>query len=287
MPSLAPPPIVLLPGFWHGTWCWAPVAAELAARGRSSVAVDLAGHGLHARRPSTVGERPFSPEEFAAEHSPVGHVSLEDAAELLVSQIKKVGAGRPCVLVAHSMSGTVAGRAAEQAPGLISHLVYVCAFMPATATPAAGYLDAPENDGALVGGLLRADPAEVGALRLDPASPDPDYRGLLRHTFYNDLDPVTADASIALLSCDAPARIAGGATALTAQGWGSVPRTYVCTGRDNVCRPALQRRFIAEADAAFPGNRTHVAQLDASHSPFLSMPGGLAGILANASCGQV
>jgi hypothetical protein len=44
-------------------------------------------------------------------------------------------------------------------------------------------------------------------------------------------------------------------------------------------RPALQARFIAEADAAFPDNPTSVVALDASHSPFLSMPSEVAGIV--------
>jgi hypothetical protein len=37
-------------------------------------------------------------------------------------------------------------------------------------------------------------------------------------------------------------------------------------------RPALQQKFISDADAAFPANPTSVVALDASHSPFLSMP---------------
>ncbi|MFJ4918944.1 alpha/beta fold hydrolase [Streptomyces sp. NPDC088725] len=283
MPGLPPTPIVLLHGYWHGTWCWAPVVAELAARGRSAVAVDMAGHGLHARRPEAARARPFSANGFAAEHSPVSHVSLDEAGELLVSQIKKTGGGRPCVLVAHSMSGTVANRAAEMAPDVISHLVYVCAFMPPTGIPASKYLGSPGNEGELLPALLRADPADVGALRLDPGSADPEYQALLRHVFYNDVDPVTADAAIALLSCDAPARIASGSTTLTTRGWGSVPRTYVHTTRDNIIRPVLQRRFVAQADEAFPDNPTRVVELDSSHSPFLSMPGVLAGVITHAS----
>ena len=41
---------------------------------------------------------------------------------------------------------------------------------------------------------------------------------------------------------------------------------------DRAILPALQTRFIAEADAAFPGNPTRVVDLDTSHSPFLSQP---------------
>jgi hypothetical protein len=43
--------------------------------------------------------------------------------------------------------------------------------------------------------------------------------------------------------------------------------------------PALQRKFIADADAAFPANPTAVRELEAAHSPFLSMPDQVAGIV--------
>jgi hypothetical protein len=46
-----------------------------------------------------------------------------------------------------------------------------------------------------------------------------------------------------------------------------------------IIRPALQQKFIADADAAFPANPTSVHTLDASHSPFLSMPGQVADIV--------
>ncbi|HKS43541.1 MAG TPA: hypothetical protein VJT49_00230 [Amycolatopsis sp.] len=53
----------------------------------------------------------------------------------------------------------------------------------------------------------------------------------------------------------------------------------MCT-RDNAIRPAPQQKFISEADAAFPDNPTSVVALDASHSPFLSMPHQVADIVA-------
>jgi hypothetical protein len=81
-----------------------------------------------------------------------------------------------------------------------------------------------------------------------------------------------ADAAIALLTPDAPAGISGDSTTLTAAGWGSVPRSYVICTQDMVIRPALQQRFIADADAAFPANPTSVHTLHASHSLFCRCP---------------
>jgi hypothetical protein len=77
----------------------------------------------------------------------------------------------------------------------------------------------------------------------------------------------------------AAAGLTAGASELTADGWGSVPRAYIICTRDQALRPPLQRKFIADADAAFPGNLTEVYTLDSSHSPFLSMPGDLADIV--------
>lgn len=116
------------------------------------------------------------------------------------------------------MGGPVLTRAAQLAPALVVHAVYLAAIMPASGVPAAACARMPENAGGLV------TPALV------------------------------ADAAIALLTPDAPAGIAAGTTTLTADGWGCVPRSYVICTQDMTIRPALQRRFIADADAAFPGN---------------------------------
>ncbi len=70
-----------------------------------------------------------------------------------------------------------------------------------------------------------------------------------------------------------------GTTTLTQDGWGSVRRTYIMCTRDRALRPDVQAKFISEADAAFPDDPTSVIALEASHSPFLSMPGELADVI--------
>ncbi|MFI5799956.1 alpha/beta fold hydrolase [Streptomyces sp. NPDC051677] len=272
-------PLIFLHGYWHGSWCWSEVIARVAGAGRPAVAVDMAGHGLRARRPQCLTRRPFDPAAVATEVSPVAAVDLDQAGDLLVAQIKEVGRGRPVTVVAHSMGGTVLTRAAQRAPDLVAHAVYLAAFMPASDVLAIACAQMPENAGDLVAPAFRADPAAIGALRLDLASDDADYRRQLRDAFYGDVDPAAADAALALLTPDAPAGIALGATTLTRDGWGSVPRTYVTSAQDMVIRPALQQKFIRDADAAFPDNPTSVVALDSSHSPFLSMPGQVADIV--------
>ncbi|MFD8335920.1 alpha/beta fold hydrolase [Streptomyces solisilvae] len=278
--STPPTPLLFLHGNWHGSWCWTGVIAALAGTGRAAVAVDMAGHGLRARRPAWTTRRPVDEEALATEVSPLADVDLDQAGDLLVSQLGQIGRGGPVTVIAHSMGGTVLTRAAQQAPELVARAVYLSAAMPASDIPAIAYLRMPESAGSLVRPCMRADPAAIGALRLDPGSDDAEYRQRLRNAFYGDVDRPLADAALGLLTPDAPAGIAFGTTTLTRDGWGSVPRTYITCARDMAVRPALQRKFIAEADAAFPDEPTAVVALDSSHSPFLSMPGRLADVIA-------
>jgi pimeloyl-ACP methyl ester carboxylesterase len=268
-------PVLLLHGYWHGTWCWSEVLARLTAAGTRALAVDMAGHGLRAWRPASPTARPFDPAALATEPSKA-RADLDEAAELFTAQARALGGGAPVTAVAHSMGGNVLTRAVQEAPELFAHAVYVTAFMPASGVPAGAYIFAPENEGDLAGASLVADPAVIGGLRLDTTSPDPAYHEQLREAFFGDVPADVADAAIALLTPDAPAGIATGSTTLTADGWGSVPRTYVVCAKD---RAIQQRKFIELADAAFPGNPTTVYTLDSSHSPFLSMPDKLADII--------
>ncbi len=275
--------ILLLHGFWHGSWCWSEVIPRLAALDRTAVAVDMAGHGLRARRPAWATRRPFDPAALGTEISPVSDIDLDEAGDLLVAQIEQLGRGAPVTVVAHSMGGTVLTRAAEQAPDLVAHAVYLAAMMPMSDTPILSYTQLPENAGSLAPALVRADPGVVGATRIDTGSPDPEYRDRLRQTFYGDVEPIVADAAIALLTPDAPYRFARETTTLTRNGWGSIPRTYVVCTRDNAVPVALQRKLIADADSAFPDNPTTTVTLDASHSPFFSMPDQVTDIITRSS----
>ena len=274
--------VVFVHGFWHGSWCWSPVTEHLAGRGIPSVAVDLDGHGLKSRSPFSRWGRPFDPAAFAAEPSGVAAVTAASAAQTLVRQLKVIGGGEPCVVAAHSMGGTVATAAAERAPELFAHLVYVTAFAPVSGQSAGSYSALPECAGSMVADLLPADSVAVGAVRIDTG--DRDRHAAIRETFYGDVDEVTAAAAISLLSPDAPAGILGEAFAVTPGRYGAIPHTYVTCGKDNALPIALQRRFIEEINAISSTPAT-VVELDSSHSPFLSQPAALATALTEIMIG--
>jgi pimeloyl-ACP methyl ester carboxylesterase len=272
-------PVLFVPGYWHGSWCWSQVIAQLAADGTRAAAVDTAGHGLRARWPAAATRRPFDPALMATEPSPVAGIGLDEAGELLVAQIKALGGGRPVVVVAHSMSGTMLTRAAQLVPDLVAHAVYLTAAIPVSGLPTSAYMAAPEFEGSLVMKIPVADPEQIGALRIDPLSDDPEYRDLVRTALYHDVEPEVAATAMRLLTPDAPLAPLAGITTLTADGYGRVPRSFMVCAQDRAIPPALQRKYIENADAAFPDNPTTVYTLDSSHSPFLSMPGKVAEVI--------
>jgi len=269
-------PVVLVHGAWHGSWCWSLVVEQLAGRSVASVAVDLDGHGLKNGSPRSRWERPFDPAAFAVEPSPVAQVTASSCAASLVEQVRRIGGGRSCLVVAHSMGGVVATAAAELAPELFAELMYVTAFAPVNGVPMGGYFLMPESAGEQTSSQLSADPLVVGALRYD--TDDGDRRAVIRDVFYSDVDDTIADAAISLLASDAPAGIAGEAIAVTSERYGSIPHSYIVCARDKVIPPALQRLFVTEIDAV-SAKPTTVIEFDTSHSPFLSQPVALADVI--------
>ncbi|MBU9207445.1 alpha/beta fold hydrolase [Burkholderia multivorans] len=277
------PVFVLVHGAWHGAWCFAHVAAALAARGHLSIARDLPAHGLHARFPASYHVRPLDKDAFGAEPSPVANTTLDDYATQVMQAVDDayaLGRGK-VILVGHSMGGLAITAAAERAPGKIAKLVYLAAFMPAAGVPGLDYVRAPENRGELLGPLMLASPRVAGALRIDPRSGDADYRAATRRALCDDVPQADFDAVANLMSCDVPAAPFATAIPTTAARWGAIERHYIKCLQDRVLLPALQQRFVDEADAFAPGNPTHVHQLDSSHSPFMSQPAVLAGVLAD------
>lgn len=270
---------VLLPGFWHGTWCWNAVTPELARRGVPTVAVDLQGQGMQGRSPAARWARPFESAAFASEGSSVASVTATSAAQALIAQLRIIGNAGPSVVVAHSMGGVVATLAAELEPALFAHLVYVAALAPVTGLPAAAAVGSEANAGEIGTGLLRADPFAIGASRIDTG--DRSSRGLIREALYADVPRDVAGAATDLLNTDAPVGIAAEAFSLSRERFGSIPHTYIVCNEDRMLMPALQRKTIRDIDAVstYP---THVVELATSHSPFLSQPERVAEVIRSA-----
>jgi pimeloyl-ACP methyl ester carboxylesterase len=116
---MAAAPVVLVPGFWLGSWAWDEVASILGEDGHDVTALTLPGL-----------------ESADADRSNIG---LSDHVDAICQAV--AGAGRPVVLAVHSGAGGAGYAATDRIPDLIAAMVYV------DSGPATGALD-PGFEGA-------------------------------------------------------------------------------------------------------------------------------------------
>jgi pimeloyl-ACP methyl ester carboxylesterase len=248
------------------------------AAGHPVLAVDLPGGGLRSRDPQAF--RSGDPARLAAEVSPLGALSAADVAAVAVAAVRELaGAHGPVVVVGHSLAGVVVHHVGEAVPELVRSLVYLGALAPAPGGTVFADAAGPAFADSLFLRLPVSDPAATGAVRIDWASEDAEYRATARACFYGDVPDDVAAAATRMLTPDVPARLYSDPVALTAERWGSLPRTWLVTTADRAVPPAAQEASIAALDAAFPEHPFARAELATSHSPFLSAPGALADAL--------
>ena len=185
-----------------------------------------------------------------------GTVTFADYVARVIESAR--GLGRPAVLVGHSMGGMSITQAAEEAPELFRAVVYLTAMLPRDGDTAGGLL-APDERAPDFGPLMSGNVLNV-------LPPD-----MARDTFYHDCpEPLVADAlsrlrPIPLALLASPVRLTGRAA--------SLPHHYIECLDDRALTLVQQRQLIAGAPLT-------IHTLDSAHSPFLSMPEQLAGVLA-------
>jgi len=135
----------------------------------------------------------------------------------------------------------------------IAHLVYICAFLPL------------EGQSLLTAGTGR--PAswiqmiDGGLMQPDPTRAD--------EVFYTSCDPDTRKWAKSKLKSQSAATMS---EAVARPTWRDVPSTYVVCVNDRALPAEMQRTVFAP-------RTSHVIELQADHSPFLSQPHALAEVL--------
>jgi pimeloyl-ACP methyl ester carboxylesterase len=196
-----------------------------------------------------------------ADPAPPGAVDWDDYMGRMGEVI--ADGDEPPILVGHSLGGAVISGAADRWPGRIRALVYLCAMLPdapdfftrfqATSVLSAGIRPAPD------GSLMELDPAVV------------------REAFYHDCSDEDAARAAARLRPQ-PARAFAMSFELAPDRFGRVPRHYIECREDRAIDIATQRAMHAKMPCT-------VHTLDASHSPFFSMPDRLAEVLERVARG--
>jgi pimeloyl-ACP methyl ester carboxylesterase len=236
--------LVFIHGAWLGGWCFAPVRRLLEAGGHSVDTPDLPGTG----EPDGEGAEPVTLADWAA----------FAAARCHAMRAKQQG---PVVLVGHSRGGLVLSQAAELTPDAMDGLIYVSGMMlPGGSVRRAWEAHLAGNP--LLSAMVRPT-ADGRGTTIDPARFP---QGFAQRARREDAE------AMALRLTREPDSIRETTLRLTADRFGSVPRSYICCTEDRVISLADQRGMIAR----LPG--TEAVEIPADHSPFLCAPE----ILANA-----
>lgn len=231
---------VLVHGAWSDASAWDRVAEHLTAGGHRVVAPDLPAHGTSS--------------------TPAAEATLDGYVATVRDAIASVGA--PVVLVGHSMAGTVISQVAEADPSAVERLVYLAAFLLPDGQSLYGFTQSsPGMADSLLGPALR--PGD-GVLGVDPEQ--------FVDVFCGDAPGADAHSARESLRPD-PLTPLGTPIHVTAERWGSVPRTYIHTTLDRCVSPASQREMVEAAGV------DAIRSIEAGHLAMLSRPAELADLL--------
>lgn len=281
------PTFVLVHGAFANSFSFAPLQAELGLLGHRSVAVDLPGHGFAATYTHAY-QAPQDTEGLATASGSIKGVTLADNAAHLISVLERAKKNGPVVLVAHSRGGVTATAAANARPDLIDRIVYVSAWCPVALDVGAYYAE-PEMatvDAASLGLAAVGNPAELGLLRVNFRTSDPDALAAFKAAFLAD---GTDEEFLTFLNTFQPdENLDAGTSADRAQAatWGRIPKAFVRLTDDASMPLAMQDRLIREGDALTPDNVYDVRTLASSHLKWLVEPAPAARTLAELAPSQ-
>ncbi|MDD7968945.1 alpha/beta hydrolase [Actinomycetospora lemnae] len=258
---MSPTTYVLVHGAFANASHWGPVARALALRGHRAVAVDLPGHGLDARPTGMAG------------------ISTADDVAAVVEVVRAAREHGPVVLVGHSRGGMTVTAVANAVPELLDHVVYVSAWCCVAAGPSTYLADTgPSALDRIAPSLMTADPAEVGELRVDLHTQDPTALDALQDALLADGTRAELLALLAAMDVREALAIDEDAVRVDPGAWGLLPHTYVRLSEDRAMSPALQDRFVREADAVLAVPFA-VVDVPTSHVGIQLHPARLVGVL--------
>ena len=270
--------VLLVHGSWHGAWCWGGVIPHLHEAGIATFAIDLPGHGLNTILPDSFTKRPLDGGAFATEVSPLAGYGINDYADAVIKaaeEAKEAGV-KKLYAVGHSMGGVPISFAAAKRPDLFEGLVYIAALAPVPGKPAGAYLALPDQaENSKLGPAIKADPATIGALRIDPRSEDESYLAAMKLALAEDVDDAYLRTVMHYLTPDAPVSIYG-EVADFASGFEKLERSFIICNQDKTVLPSTAEAIIADMDAAWPKQRTKVRRIDSSHEAMFAAPEELA-----------
>jgi pimeloyl-ACP methyl ester carboxylesterase len=229
---------VLVHGAFSGAWIWGPLTDRLKATGHSVEAFDLPGSG--------------------DDHRPASEVTLDACATRLCEVL--ASKSEPAIVAGNSMGGIIATQGAARCPSRVRALVYVTAFLPKDGQSLLDLTQLPEGAGDQVQANITIEGEPPVATMPAAAS---------RQALYGACTEEVAAWAIAR-QCPQPVAPFVTPVSIPLGALDGIHRYYVVCTRDRAIPLPLQRRMIAENSCAA------VVELDADHTPHLSMTDELA-----------
>jgi pimeloyl-ACP methyl ester carboxylesterase len=239
------PTFVLVHGAFQDASGWDATIAALESAGYQAVAVQLPGRG--------------------DDSTPVSELNLALYRDTIIETINVQA--EPVILVGHSFGGVSISNVAEAIPSRIQALVYVAAYLPQNGESLLAL--AQQDRYSVLGQEGNFIVSEDGAYGSIPAEVFP-------AAFCPDCTPEQAEAVVAS-ELREPIGPQAEPVTLTAENYGSVQKVYVMTAQDVVVSPALQALMLANTPV------DHVYALNTGHTPYITQPEALAGLLVEAA----
>ncbi len=230
---------VLIHGAWHGGWCWNKVTPLLEAAGHTVVTPDLPGLGNDSTPPADINI----------------DVYTQHVCKLIDAQ------SEPVILLGHSMGGLPISQAAERRPDSIKVLVYVTAMLLKNGQSTFDVV-ADDQDSQVLPNIVPSADGVTATMRPEA----------VKDVFYADCNDADVERARSLFKPQ-PMVVMSEPIALSDENFGRVPRVYIECLQDKALTPALQKRMYEASPCR------SVIAMDASHSPFFSMPEELVGHL--------
>lgn len=269
--DLRAPTLVFVHGTNSSSYFCSGLVTELTLRGHRCVAVDLPGHGTEGFFPRSY-QAPQDLEGLATKPSPLAKITIDDYVERVVDVVRRARRHGPVILAGASQGGVTVSRVGNAIPELLDRVVYMSAYCCVDLPNMAAYLATPENSDSLLPMVTQAvvaDPAILGVTRVNWRSADPAVFDGIKQCLAGDFTDEAVSRLLNMLEPDEPVGIPLADARGEAHTWGRIPRTYVRFTRDRLIPPALQDRFITEADRLTPDNPTDVRSVEAPHvGPF-------------------